>query len=350
MDYLQEVVTQRALLKENTGLCPVPPLWRLVSRRVGAIAALNESGNGLAFYCIHSLGGEVTEFRHLARFLGPEQRFYGIQTPREKLSAEFAASVESMAEYYADCLCAFQPAGPFLLGGWSAGSTIALEVAQQLNLRGREVLLLVVIDGTPFNTGGGISAWNPLYWWKLACNLPHWFADDLLESLSFRVFVRRIVNKLNAFRKLATSGLQGESTRHGHAVAGFMDTARFSDGHRSFMSALFNALHEYFPKKYAGQVLVYAAKTQPLYHLFQIEAVWAKIAARIEIVPVSGTHVSILREPHVIAVADDLRERLSELSRKVGQSAQASTQNTVSHERVAFTATVARAAGELPSS
>ena len=228
-----------SILNDTVAPRPVSPLWRLLPRRSSAIAPLNESGNGLAFYCIHSLGGEVTEFRLLARLLGPEQRFYGIQTPREKLTAEFAASVESMAEFYTNALCAFQPEGPFLLGGWSAGSTIALEVAQQLKARGREVLLLVIIEGALVNTGGGISVWNPLYYWKLACNLPRWLADDLLEIRSLRAFARCVLKKLNVLSRLAISALQGESVRHGRAVAGFMDTAHLPDAHVSYMKALF---------------------------------------------------------------------------------------------------------------
>jgi hypothetical protein len=41
----------------------------------------------------------------------------------------------------------------------------------------------------------------------------------------------------------------------------------------SFMKALFTAIHLYTPRKYTGPVLVYSAKTQPLHHLFQVEAV-----------------------------------------------------------------------------
>ena len=85
--------------------------------------------------------------RHLARILGPEQRFYGIQAPPEMHNAEFAVSIESMARYYLEALVAFQPEGPYLLGGWSAGSVIALEMAQLLKVSGRKVELLIALDG-----------------------------------------------------------------------------------------------------------------------------------------------------------------------------------------------------------
>jgi pimeloyl-ACP methyl ester carboxylesterase len=166
----EHMLTQKSPPKDTPARRPASPLWRLVPRKAGPITALSNGGIGPAVCCVHSLGGEVTDFRPLVRLLGPEQKVYGIQVPIENLNAKFAASVESMARYYADTLCAFQPEGPFVLAGWSAGSIIALEVAQQLKARGREVPLLVVIDGALRNTGGGVSAWNPLYYWKLARN------------------------------------------------------------------------------------------------------------------------------------------------------------------------------------
>ena len=148
---------------------------------------LNDCGQGPAFYCVHSVGGEVMSFRHLSNRLGPEQRFFGIQAPPELRSAEFASSIESMARYYVDELVAFQPEGPYLLGGWSAGSAIALEMAQQMRATGRTVDLLVAIDGAPPGTGAGTSPWSPTYYWKLFCNLPGWVSEDLLVDFSLPV-------------------------------------------------------------------------------------------------------------------------------------------------------------------
>jgi thioesterase domain-containing protein len=274
---------------------------------------LNESGKGLAFYCVHSVGGEVMSFRHLARLLGADQRFYGIQAPPEMRNSEFPSSVEAMARYYVEALTAFQPEGPYLLGGWSAGSIIALEMAQQLRASGREVALLVALDGAPFNTSAGTSPLSPLYYWKLLRNLPLWIADDLMVDFAFGPFAKRVQNKLFSLTRKAGSTLRGEGDKHGHEVDGFMDTSYYSDGQLAFMRALYRAIKKYVPKEqYSGRVLVYAAQTQPLYHLLDVEAIWAKMVSRLEVVPVRGTHESIIKERHVGALADHLREHLTE--------------------------------------
>src|SRR6185312_17447326 len=110
-----------------------------VLRKVNdVILPLNDRGSGPAFYCVHSIAGAATDFRFMAHMLGPNQRFYGIQTPTKKRNAEFPISIESISEYYVDRLVKFQPEGSFVLGGHSVGSMVALEMAQQLCARGRE--------------------------------------------------------------------------------------------------------------------------------------------------------------------------------------------------------------------
>jgi acyl transferase domain-containing protein/NADPH:quinone reductase-like Zn-dependent oxidoreductase/thioesterase domain-containing protein len=283
-------------------------------KEFSVIVPFTEDGQGPPLYLVHSLGGEVASFRHLARLLGPGQRFHGIQAPPERQNAEFASSIESMARHYVDALLAFQPDGPYLLGGWSAGSTIALEMAQQLTAAGRRVELLVALDGAPFNTGTGTSRWSPVYYWKLARNVPRWVADDLLLDFSFPVFARRVRNKVVSLVRSTVAALRGRRAAR-EEVNGFMDTSYYSPTHTGFMNALFDALCTYVPKPYAGRVLLYQSRTQPLYHLLEVDRAWQKIAAAVEVVEVRGTHVTIVREPYIVPIADDLRKRLSKHQR-----------------------------------
>jgi len=287
------------------------PLWRLVSRQARAIVPLGGRGEACPFFCVHSIAGEVASLIPLAQILGTERQIYGIQVPAERLGGNFATSVHAIAEYYADMLTAFRPEGPLLLGGWSAGSVIALEMAQALQRRGRKVHLLVVFDGILYNTGAGVSAWNPLYYWYLAVNLPRWIGDNLGSGWGFRGVADRLKRELKlTVRSIASPGRKAQP---GSAVDAFADTSRWPTEQAAFARSLFDALERYEPKPYGGRVLVYAAKTQPLFHLLQVSATWSKIASEIETVPVDGTHISMMREPRVAALAADLRARLAAL-------------------------------------
>ena len=291
-----------ALLHEDTAEKP---------RTFSSLVPLASDGDGPVLYCVHSVGGEAMSFRHLAGLLGPEQRVYGIQVPPGKRTAEFASSVEAIASYYVQELTAFQPQGPYFLGGWSAGSTLALEMAQQLEASGQHVALVVALDGAPFNIGAGTSLWNPLYYWKLLCNFPRWVVDDLMVDFSMQSAVSRVRAKLRSLG--TTAGAVRRQTVPFPQVEGFMNTADFSKDYVAFMNAVYAALHRYIPKAYAGRVLLYQAKTQPLYHMLEVDRAWGRIARHLEVVKVRGTHVSLVREPHVRPIAAHLRHVLSTL-------------------------------------
>jgi thioesterase domain-containing protein len=287
---------------------------REVLRKVNdIILPLNDSGAGLAFYCVHSITGSATDFRFLARMLGPEQKFFGIQVPTEKRNAEFASSIESLSRYYVDALVQFQTHGPFVLGGHSVGATIALEMAHQLRARGREVALLVVFDGELFNTGTEISTHHPLYWLKLICNVPAWVRDFLLVEFTFRTFCKRIANKATATFKTIAGQLRGSGISTGHAVEGFINLDRCTPAHAAFMKVLFETQFTYVPKQYSGRVLVYVAKTQALTHLRQVKTAWRKVAQASDIIQFKGTHTSLIRAPQGLALAQNLARRIAEI-------------------------------------
>jgi thioesterase domain-containing protein len=274
---------------------------REVIRKVkDVILPLNDGGCGPAFYCVHAIGGVAADFRHMARMLGPEQKFYGIQTPTDKRNAEFVSSIESVSQYYVDELVKFQPEGPFFLGGHSVGATIALEMSQQLIARGREVSLLVIFDGWLLNTGGEISVLNPLYWFNLLCYLPRWINEVLMVKYSFQGACRMLVEKF--------------SSRHG--VESVVNLSAFTPEHGAFMRGLHDRYIEYVPNNYSGRVLVFAAKTDHLLNHGQVKAAWRKIAPSCEIVEVIGTHVDIMQMPRGLPVAKRLKERIKELSER----------------------------------
>jgi thioesterase domain-containing protein len=284
------------------------PLWNLVRKRTEAIAPLAGDGTQPPLYLVHSIGGEVSFFRPLAETIGNDRRVYGIQPPANKLSESFGGSVHAIATYYADALTELQPSGAFLLGGWSSGAVIALEMAQILRSRGREIPLLIILDGLLYNTGAGMSPWSPLYGWKLLLNLPRWAADNKAKHLSLRQIARRIKVEL----KLAQALLFPQLRKTADSVLDtFMDLSHWPRKRAAFSRALYAALEVYEPTTYTGRVLVFVAKTQPLFHLLQVEAAWRKIAPAMEAIKVYGTHQDMMDDPRARALGGCLLEYFS---------------------------------------
>lgn len=280
-------------------------------RVVDIVVPFNDCGDNPAFYCVHPITGSAGSYRNLSMLLGPEQKFFGIQTPTLLRNPRFASSIESISKTYVEELVKFQPEGAFNLGGHSVGAMIALEMAQQLLERGREVNLLVVIDGEIFNTGAELSALNPLYWLWIFSNIPAWMRDFLFVEFTVPSFFRTLIMKCGVARVKARDFLLKRKSC-GHAVEGFADLSKCTAEHAEFMKALFDIQYQYHANIYPGRVLVCSAKTQSLTHLRQLERPWRKIAPHAEFVSFKKvTHTSMIRAPEGRAFADFLYQRLA---------------------------------------
>jgi thioesterase domain-containing protein len=270
-----------------------------------------------ALYCVHSASGVAgTDFLDLARSLEPSIRFFGIQAPPKRMpDVEFGNSVESLADYYAAALNKFQPEGPLLLGGYCVGVVIALAMADRLRALGREIGPLFMIDGVPENTGVALTRRQPRYWLELVRNLRGWASHgDLMRSRTLHSLIWSIRNNATAIGKGAIGLKRGQKLGGGYAIEGIMDVSRYQPAHKSFVNRLFQALFGYRPQSYSGEVVVYEATVKPLLYLPQIGRIWRQIAPQSEVVEIVGTHISMMHEPYVGALAKDIQRRLAGLS------------------------------------
>ena len=89
--------------------------------------------------------GTVESYIHLSA-LPEDRRIYALESPFLDDPATFDLSIEEMASIFIRTIRRIQPHGPYLIGGWSAGSVYAYEVAHRLTREGEEILALVVID------------------------------------------------------------------------------------------------------------------------------------------------------------------------------------------------------------
>jgi thioesterase domain-containing protein len=104
------------------------------------------AGTAAPFFCVHAVGGSVLSYAELARLLGPDQPFYGLQSRGLDGGPPPPGTVEEMAAEYVAAIRQVQPSGPYFLGGWSLGGVIAYEMARQLRESGEPVALLALID------------------------------------------------------------------------------------------------------------------------------------------------------------------------------------------------------------
>ena len=150
------------------------------------------------FFCVPGAGGNVIYLYNLARRLGPEQPFYGLQGVGFEGEAPPQRSVEEMAAHYLRAVEKVQPRGPYFLGGHSLGGWVAYEMAQQLSRRGEVVGLVAIVDTpVPFSSAQrDTSTWSEARWMvELASRIGPLLNPDLhveLEELEARDGAERL--------------------------------------------------------------------------------------------------------------------------------------------------------------
>ncbi|MDQ8024347.1 MAG: amino acid adenylation domain-containing protein, partial [Moraxellaceae bacterium] len=110
------------------------------------LVPIRTHGDGLPFFLVHAVGGNVLNYRALAEALPEGFPIYGLQALGLDGRTAPLEKIEAMAERYVREIRQLQPHGPYHLAGGSMGGMIAYEMAQQLVAAGERVGLLGLID------------------------------------------------------------------------------------------------------------------------------------------------------------------------------------------------------------
>jgi acyl transferase domain-containing protein/acyl carrier protein len=121
----------------------IDPDW---SSQWSSLVEIQPTGSNPPLFLVHGAGGTILIYRDLAMRLGPDQPCYGLQAQGIPGNKPFLTRVEDMASLYIDEIRKIRPKGPYLLGGYCLGGTIAFEMAQQLYKQGQKEILVFLME------------------------------------------------------------------------------------------------------------------------------------------------------------------------------------------------------------
>ena len=125
-------------------------VFRSTAKAAGGILdlvmPLRVGGDGPSLFCVHPMIGLSWCYLALLPHIDPRYPLYGLQARGVRRPEPLPVTMLEMAQDYADQIRKVQPAGPYHLLGWSLGGNIAFAIAEELERRGEQVGLLVILD------------------------------------------------------------------------------------------------------------------------------------------------------------------------------------------------------------
>ncbi len=280
------------------------------------LVALQSKGALPPLFFAHPAAGVVFPYVELARRLGETRPFYALQARGLDGAAEPDRTIEAMAARYVAAIRARQPRGPYHLGGFSFGCLVAYEMACQLSAQGERVALLALLD-EPAPVDGHRPAGLNLAW-----QLGSGIARSIWPHLHDYLYLRDTM--------LAGEEGDGVRARWRRFLARSVMAGYIPAEHRPMalrqpaippMAELFK-LHvaltgTYAPRAYAQRVTLLKVTELGGRNASDPTWGWSMLAAGgVEVIPVPGEHLTVLRMPHVEALAGALSECLARCARE----------------------------------
>lgn len=278
---------------------PAVPAW-------SPVTPLQPNPGSPPIYFIHPMGSALFFYLPLLNYLGRHYNLYGIQGHGLYAEQQALDSIPAMASCYLAAIQAHQPHGPYHLVGYSMGGLIAFEIAQQLRCAGEQIGLLALLDSYAFTKripfpGQEIKDEDERLLRRLALSLDAAQARQLRRVLKP---MRSPAEQLDYVIQLA------KQAGRVPANYGVNDLRRMFDAYDAHLTAV----ETYRPQPYADQIFFF--QCQDTSDTDSIPALsWHKLAPHgLVHQRVAGKHSTMMNEPHVQGLAQQLRQAL----RRVG--------------------------------
>lgn len=275
-----------------------------------SLVPIQPHGHKPPLFFVPGAGGNLIYLYQLAKALGCERPFYGLQAQGLDGESKILTTMEEIAAHYVKEMMAVQPEGAYFIAGHSFGSLVAFEIAQQLLRQGRKIAFLAILDSyaplAELEFQPLIAQMSDLQWLtKMVGLVEELVAQPLeidwkaMESLSWDEQLNHIKDQLVEVNFLPPD-------------IGIKQLRRLVEVFKT------QYLINYVPQN-VEPTSITLFKTQeftgqeflPCDVLQDPTLGWQRLASSIEVYTVPGNHITMLDQPHVEILAQKLIPYLS---------------------------------------
>ena len=255
------------------------------------IVPLQPHGAKPPIFCTHLSDGKIHYYLSLVRSLAKDQPAYGICPadlgPRV---SKRSLSIEDLAAFHLQELRRVRPLGPYVLCGYSAGGSLAYEMARTLLNQGESVRLLLIDSFAP-----------PPIREKLRFTRIKFFRKDLV-----RVAIHFVLRNRTPFRRAAKQSIRRITSKRQPIPA---------DNESRLAEVLDQAQKQYKPGPYKGKLLLVHSENDRLHSRLQVEELhyWDRyVTGEISVIRLPGNHAQIMATPLAARTATLLQQALAD--------------------------------------
>jgi syringomycin synthetase protein SyrE len=144
-----------------------------------SLVPVRTGGSATPLFLVHPVGGEVQYARSVAAALDADIPVYGLAARGFANGETPLRTVEAMADVYLEAIRQVQNKGPYRIAGWSAGGLIAYEIAHRLLAAHQRVEFVGLIDvSCPAPRHNAASTFSEIEY------LRYWLPQTLPETLA----------------------------------------------------------------------------------------------------------------------------------------------------------------------
>ncbi len=272
-----------------------------------SVIPVQTNGTRPPVFVIPGVGSRILFLRHLARHLGDDQPLFALHT-RHLDDGRVYEHIEDLAARYVRDLRVVRPFGPYRLLGFSYGGLVALEVATQLLRAGEQVAFLGVVD----TRLPGLQQHGP---WSVPRSIPRRLLNlaALVQPLSGPARREYLRNRVLIARQNARAhALEWVHDRVPEAARGALPEHPYGPEEMEWLTADRLASRRYDPPRYPGRITYFWAQhSQRPPSVYDHREGWAEVAGGgLEVIPIPGSHLTVLVEPLVRSTAAAIRRAL----------------------------------------